>query len=504
MAPIGVILLIGLAAVLTAGTAAYLMTRQEPRQPRAAGFLVDDDPDRLRVRMTSGDPLPAAATDLVLESTDHQDRIPLTGFTEELGPSWNTGESICLVGDGPVCSYLDSEDALEGFRITSGDQTLYAWEGTPASADDAGATGPILLSSGSGGDGSGASGGSSSPDLTATILGTSPDDPVAGDATTFDVRVENTGDAATGSDTRLAVGVNGSVLSTHTVADLPAGANTTVTSDPWTAEGGSHSIVATSDDGRALSEADEENNEGYFALVVGVEDPGHAYEDVDNDRLFTPGTDLKIPDPDIHDGIYHIQESWSLVVPESVGSINASRVDLTAGSQGHVIVDVDVTTADELVHVGAGTYVEATEVTLTSPDERIRLEADAGSVRVNGSTLDSSAERVILRSGTSIHAADTTLLSGDERTIVDADGSVDLTDATLDADEKIPITAGSDVVLEGARLGAAEEITIDAVGSATVAVDGVAVADEDDTVVVSPEDATIQGSPSSGSVQHGG
>lgn len=487
MAPVGVILVVGLAAALSAGTAAYVMTSQEPEQPISAGFLVNNGPDRMRVQMTSGDPLPADGTDLVLETAEHQNTIPLSGFTGEIGPSWNTGEAICLVGDGSFCSYLDGEDALESFRVTSGDQVLYEWEGTPEAADETGATGPILLSSSSGSGGSGGSGGSSSPDLTATIVGPSPSNPVAGESTTFDVRVENTGDAATGSATQLAVRVDGTVLSTHAVADLAAGENVTVTSDAWTAESGSHAVTATSDDGTSVSEADETNNDDTLALSVGSEDPGHAFEDANNDAIYTAGTDVPISAEAIQTGTYTVSTpGYGLVVPASVDPISADAIDLEAADGGHLILATDVTSESGSIELGSGAALNASDVDLTSSTT---LQLTAGDdVDVSGSTLSADAT-VSEPKGNKVHICHYPPgNTGNVRTMTVSENAVD-THEDHHGDYHGACVEDDGILIELDQ------------ASRTVHADGVTVDDPDDTAIVRPGDAAIEGTEASGTVE---
>jgi hypothetical protein len=115
---------------------------------------------------------------------------------------------------------------------------------------------------------------------------------------------------------------------------LDAGESQTVTLGPWTAKAGAQTVTASADVDDALGEAEKANNDEAVTVNVASEDPGHAYEDIDNNMLFTPGTDAKIPDSEVQDGIYHISDPWSLVIPASVGSIETEKVNFTAGPNG--------------------------------------------------------------------------------------------------------------------------------------------------------------------------
>lgn len=75
-----------------------------------------------------------------------------------------------------------------------------------------------------------------------------------------------------------------------------------------------------------------------------VHDPGHPYEDVDNDATFTAGRDVAISPLDIADGSHQVADpDHGLVIPLSTGGISAGTIDLAAGTgSGILVVDVDM------------------------------------------------------------------------------------------------------------------------------------------------------------------
>ncbi len=111
-------------------------------------------------------------------------------------------------------------------------------------------------------------------DLVVNDLSWSPQSPNPGDIVTFSATVENQGDAATLSGTKLAVAFvdeQGNALSiadSHT-ASLAAGGTVLVTgTQAWTAVEGTHTIDAVVDVDNLIEESDESNNSRSKTLVV--------------------------------------------------------------------------------------------------------------------------------------------------------------------------------------------------------------------------------------------
>lgn len=526
LAPIGVVIVIALAFAFSAGTAAYVMQDDKPEAPLAAGFHVTNREDALKVRMTDGDDLPLQKIRIIYEQTGSDTSIPGTAFETEIGGDWNSGEAICLTGEGPACSHVTGTGTMTGFRIATDEELLYTWTGTPKAGSEAGSgnrSTTIAVSDGSGGSTDGGDGSdddsdsstssssdtdeessstTSPPDLEATVVDVDPSIPTEGEDTRFHVRVENTGGEPVEGPATVTVSVDGETISTHSISDLGSGSSVTLQTDPWTATSGNHTVTVEADTGGQVDEEDESNNKGSLDIVVSTHDPGHAYEDVDNNELFTPGLDLPIPDDVIHAGIYHVTEEWSLVIPPSVGPISADRINFTSGAIGHVVVQVDLTSTVERIGLDAGSYIKARNLTVAAPYERLVLDADQGPIRLNGAELYSTDERVILRTHGALYGAGSTFDSDAERLILDADGPVDLPDATIEMAEVIDITSTSNVTLDRASLTVSETITVSTVDGATVSVDGTSISDEDDTLVVDPDGATISGTPASGSASH--
>lgn len=230
-------------------------------------------------------------------------------------------------------------------------------------------------------------------------------------------------------------------------------------------------------------------------------DPGHAFEDVDNDGLFSEGIDIQIDDADIADGSYHVTDAWGLVLPASVAPIDADAIHLSAGEDGHVLIATALS-ATKGILVEAGDGISAEDATFSAQDEDIVLAAGDGDLELDGTTFETDDEHIELSSDGDLSAHGATLTTEHERVVIDVAGSVDLSDAKIAADERISITAGDDVSIEGAILTAGEAVEIQTIAGATVSVEDATIEDGDDTATVSPSQATIEGQPTSGTVAH--
>lgn len=499
LAPVGVVLVLGIVFAATAVALSFVLVDDPAGAPVTAGFTVheDEDPDRLRLQKTGGEVLHTANLDLIVGADGQTARIDASEVPN-LGGTWQVGESACVAGQGPDCLQVEGVDTVEEIRVAEEGQLIHTWEGEVdlEEATLTAGSGPVLAVDSGEGDGGGGT-----PDLRVSSLSANRSPIEEGDAVGFEVAVDNGGEASAPATT-VEVTVDGSTVDTVDVPALDPGESATVTAGTWTASGSTPTAVATVDPGSSVDESDASNNDEQTPLVVASEDPGHAYEDTDNDALFTPGTDAEIPNEEIHDGTYHVEDPWSLVIPASVGAIEAGSVNYTAGDDGHVVLDADVDSSDEGIRLEAGAYVRATGVELTTSDERIVLDAGEGPVNATASTLTTEDERVILRSGGDVVAEDAALTADDERVVVDAAGAARLAGASLDAAERVPLTAGGDVDLEDATLTAEEALTVDTASDATVRVDGAHLEDEDDTLDVGPDGAAIEGSPSHGEAAH--
>lgn len=149
---------------------------------------------------------------------------------------------------------------------------------------------------------------------------------------------------------------------------------------------GDYRVVATPYDRAGRAGPTVEATVTYAPPLPGAFDPGHAYEDVNNDALYTEGLDLPIPDREVLDGIHAVSdERYGLVLPPSLPDVAAASVAFRGGSRGgHLIVAVDVTAYAGHVHLTAGDDVELRGAPLVVADAgHVRLQAD-GWVRAEG------------------------------------------------------------------------------------------------------------------------
>lgn len=235
----------------------------------------------------------------------------------------------------------------------------------------------------------------------------------------------------------------------------------------------------------------------------GTADPGHAYEDTNNDGLFTEGVDLAIADPDIRDG-HHVASDpgHGLVVPRSVGTLEPQGpIHLAAGDQGHLIVQVKLETPDA-IELRAGTQAKLQG-----------LVAEAiGAMAIHGGT------------GVLLHGS--TLAAGDRLTVTSDQGLVSLNAANAEADGPVQVTAGGDLTTEDARIEAIGAIDLTAGGDAyvkratletdgdlaitagsvqaTIFVEGARFMDANDTAQAAPAGVEIVGTPAEGEITYQG
>ncbi|HEV8359099.1 MAG TPA: CARDB domain-containing protein [Candidatus Thermoplasmatota archaeon] len=107
------------------------------------------------------------------------------------------------------------------------------------------------------------------PDLVVLDITLGPAAPDAGDEVTFVAKVKNAGDAdAAGFDVGFAL--DGDSVGPISVDGLAAGATIEVTSLPWTAAQGGHSLRATADVGGDIEESHETNNARTESFAVGA------------------------------------------------------------------------------------------------------------------------------------------------------------------------------------------------------------------------------------------
>lgn len=271
---------------------------------------------------------------------------------------------------------------------------------------------------------------------------------------------------------------------------------------------------------------DDGTAEAYFQADIderGEADPGHPYEDVDNDGLFTNGTDVALERSDVADGRYHVSHpSHGLVIPKSTGSIEAAEgaIDLRAGDDGHLIVDVKLE-ADGPVALEAGTDARLDDLVAEAGS---RLTVDAGGqIDLEGASLEAQTLRL---AGGSIRLLDATLgaAQGIELTAregpalvasatveagrdvrVEADATVNLDGSRIEAVGRVDVQAGADVRVKSISLESGEEAVLTAGSPAdAVYVEGARLHDANDTVQAAPAGVDIVGEPAEGSIDYQG
>jgi hypothetical protein len=107
------------------------------------------------------------------------------------------------------------------------------------------------------------------PDLVVQSIAVNPPNPVSGDSTTFKATVQNVGNAAAGPFMVHFVLDGSTDLGSFAVAGLAAGASVDVTSNPWNAAPGDHSITAIADSQNQVPESNETNNQHTQSFDVG-------------------------------------------------------------------------------------------------------------------------------------------------------------------------------------------------------------------------------------------
>lgn len=110
------------------------------------------------------------------------------------------------------------------------------------------------------------------PDLRPVGVDVSPGDPGVGEDTTFTTVVHNEGQAA-GGPFHVRFLVDGGLLADVYVASIAAGANATVTSPPWEAIAGGHTVRVMVDVNAAVPESDEDDNAAARSFTVAGPSP---------------------------------------------------------------------------------------------------------------------------------------------------------------------------------------------------------------------------------------
>ncbi len=259
-------------------------------------------------------------------------------------------------------------------------------------------------------------------------------------------------------------------------------------------------------DGTFANMSDQEDAGGSFHADFeqqGPHDPGHAYEDVDNDARFTEGKDVKIANPDIRDGLHTVTDpSHGLVIPRSVGTIQPQGpIQLTAGDQGHLIVEVKLEAQGD-IQLTAGTEAELTALVAETPGT---LDIAAGTtLALRDATLEAEEAITLETTQGAIHAGASTMESN--RTIaLNAGGMANVDDARLETPGDIRITAGQDIKVKRATLETEASIVLTAGSTSdTIFVEGARLLDDNETAQAAPAGVEIVGTPAEGAIDDTG
>lgn len=286
---------------------------------------------------------------------------------------------------------------------------------------------------------------------------------------------------------------------------------------------------------------------------TGVFDPGFAYEDPNNDFLFTAGLDIPIPNEVIRAGAYASVPGNGLVIPPSVGPIRVPgamsyrttgagfttiAVDLESGStlrlaagQDVRLLNVTARSAGESANVAGGrgilasgsTVAASKTVTITSPG---RMQLNATHLASERETIDVKITRegalwasgVVARAQKTINLevargsvlAERADLTSVAETInllaTGAGGTVRAERATLTASLTINVNAARDLRLAGASLAASESAIHLRSSSAAFSLDvsGARLDDANDVARVEPTGLAIVGTPAFGRASYAG
>lgn len=250
---------------------------------------------------------------------------------------------------------------------------------------------------------------------------------------------------------------------------------------------------------------DVEHAGGHFKAEIeqqGVHDPGHAYEDVDDDGRFANGTDVPIEDRELLDGRYRVQEpEHGLVVPQSVGTIEApAGIELAAGDRGHLTVEIKLETEGR-IDLKAG---HAGKLDGLVAEAGGSIAIDAGRLRLTDAILEAGGAIDLAASAGPLHATGATLET-EEAVHLDSGGAIRIDDARVETPGPIELTAGAEVYVKRATLETEDEILLEA-GSVedAIYVEGARFLDANDTAKAAPDGVEIVGEPEEGSISYEG
>jgi len=215
------------------------------------------------------------------------------------------------------------------------------------------------------------------------------------------------------------------------------------------------------------------------------QDPGFAYEDVNNDRVYSSADgDFEV---DVSDGTYDAASNGSsLVIPNSVSPIAASSVSLKGRT---VIVETDVASS------GAAT-LSATAGTLDVSGQRIESNGGGQELSLSGPTVDATGATIesagkltsAVSSSADFSRATVRSRGSGQELAFSGGGTLTATDATITSAGKITVSgapaidlsrstirsqgSGQELKLSGGGTLTATDATITSAGSVTTTVSG--------------------------------
>lgn len=252
-------------------------------------------------------------------------------------------------------------------------------------------------------------------------------------------------------------------------------------------------------------------------------DPWYAYEDVNDDDLYTEGVDVLIPDEEILDGDYTVSRpQHGLVIPKSVGPIKVDGpIRFHAGNQAHLTLEVRLA-ATGSIELVAGTDADLEGLVAEAPagisvdaggTARLAgayLRADAGSVAIDaqqrvdglGMQVEAGTGITITSKKGTLGIVDTSLRSDGGLAISSQRGTINADRSTLEGTGALDLSAGGDVRVKAASLETPDEITLTAGNpNEAIFVQDARFADADDTAKAGPKNVEIVGTPAEGAIE---
>ena len=269
------------------------------------------------------------------------------------------------------------------------------------------------------------------------------------------VKIRNDGVLAIPADRTLTTRfyLDGSTTAFHTATQtggLAPGAFFLVTTPPFGAPTGTHSLRSAVEATASVIEAAYGNNEVIrpITVVAGVFDPGAPYEDGNNDILYNPyvPSDNLLTAATVLDGVHTAPAGKGLVIPGSVGPIVTTNAISFSAPSGRLVVRVGLETTNPTTSI---TLNGAITVNMTGTFDIVTRDAllitSAGQIDLSGVRLDTNADPITVRStGGPVFAVNTAfaipLISTLPTNIdIDAFGGAYLADARLEATGSVTV-----------------------------------------------------------------